>query len=91
MLIGVALLGLIILAVGGDLILPALVVVAVIALTGIACAIFRARPFEVFVFKLKDGNFAFEIIGAGPNAVRANQFASSVAEQIRKHQTSGSA
>jgi hypothetical protein len=36
------------------------------------------------MFKNKDGNYAFEIIGAGREARQVEQFASSVAEQIRK-------
>jgi hypothetical protein len=82
-LIGIAVLGVIILAFDGGLIWPALAVVTVIALSGVACVIFRARPLEVFVFKLKDGSYAFEIIGAGADAVRIRQFVSALAAQIR--------
>ncbi|MBI3852824.1 MAG: hypothetical protein HY298_21425 [Verrucomicrobia bacterium] len=83
-LIAIALLGAIILVFNSGLIWPALAVVGMIAFSGIACVIFRRRPLQVFVFKLKGGNYAFEVIGAGPEAVRVEQFVSSVAEQIGK-------
>jgi hypothetical protein len=83
-LIGIALLGLGILVFQGGLIMPALIVVGVTALLGIACVIIRPRPLRVFMFKQKDGNYAFEIIGAGRDAGLVEQFAASVAEQIRK-------
>lgn len=83
-LIGIALLGLVILAFDGGLVMPALVVLGVIAILGIACVIIRPRPLRVFMFKSKDGNHLFEIAGVGRDAARVEQFVSAVVEQIRK-------
>src|SRR5260370_4977042 len=83
-LIGVALLGIIVLAFDRNLVMPALVIVSVIALVGVAALIYRARPLRAFMFKNKAANYVFEIIGAGPDACQVDQFVSSVIEQIRK-------
>jgi hypothetical protein len=60
------------------------VIPIVIGTVGIAALAFRARPLKVFLFNYKSGNSAFEIIGAGPDADRVEEFVSSVAAQIRK-------
>jgi hypothetical protein len=83
-LAAIAVVGLIILALDGSLIMPAIIGVGIIALVGITCLIIRPRPLQVFMFKNRDGNYAFEIIGAGRDAARVEEFAVSVAERIRK-------
>jgi hypothetical protein len=83
-LIGLALVGFVILALGGDLVLPALEALGIIALIGLACVVGRAKRLRAFMFKNTGGIYAFEIVGAGQDAGRVEQFVSSVSQQIRK-------
>lgn len=83
-LLGIALIGLIVLTFTDGLMTPALVVVAVIAVVGVVAVAFRFRPLRVFIFKNKNADYAFEIIGAGPDATQVEEFVTLVAEQIRK-------
>jgi hypothetical protein len=83
-LLAVALVGVILLAFNGGLVLPALIVIALIALMGLVCVAIRPRPLRVCMFKSKTGDYAFEIIGAGPDAGRVEEFISSVTGQIQR-------
>jgi hypothetical protein len=89
-LISTALVGIIFLAFDGGLMWLASIVLGAIALVGIACVIFRLRPLRVFMFKFKDGSYAFEIVGAGKDSLHVEQFALTVAEQIGKARTGAS-
>jgi hypothetical protein len=80
----IALICFVILAFEGGLVLPALVIVGIMACVGLACVLFRARPLRVFIFKNRDGVYAFEIVGAGPDTDRVEQFALAVSEQIQR-------
>jgi len=82
--LALALISFVILAFEGGLVLPALVTVGAMALLGLICVIYRARPLRVFIFKNQDGVYAFEVIGAGPDTHRVEEFVSSVSQQIRR-------
>ncbi len=83
-LIAIALIGVILLAFNGGLMMPALIVVGIIAVMGVACVAIRPRPLRVCMFKNKTGDYAFEIIGAGPDAGHVEEFISSVTGQIQR-------
>ena len=85
-LLGIALIGFVILVFQRGLYMEALAVLGIVAFLGAVCLIIRPRPLQVFMFKQKDGNWAFEIIGAGRDAARVEEFVASVAEQIQKAQ-----
>ena len=84
MLIAIALVGVILVAFTGGLMLPPLMVIGVIAVMGVVCVMIRPRPLRVCMFKHKSGDYAFEIIGAGPDAGRVEEFISSVTGQIQR-------
>jgi hypothetical protein len=66
------------------LVLPAVLLFSAMGLVGIVSLIYRAKPLRVFMFKNRDGVYAFEIVGAGPDARGVEQFASAVSHQIQK-------
>jgi hypothetical protein len=66
------------------LVLPAVSVVGGIGFVGLVCLIFRVKPLRVFMFKNRDGVFVFEIVGAGRDAHRLDEFVSAVSQQIQK-------
>lgn len=69
------------------LVLPAVLLVSAMGLVGIVGVIYRAKPLRVFMFKNRDGVYAFEIVGAGPDARGVEQFAATVSQQIQKIQS----
>ncbi|MGA2686099.1 MAG: hypothetical protein ABSF51_13720 [Verrucomicrobiota bacterium] len=83
-LIIITLVGVVILGFNGGLMMMPLVVMGIIAVMGIACVLVRPRPLRVCMFKNKTGDYVFEIVGAGPDAGRVEQFISLVTQQVQR-------
>ena len=82
-MLGIAAAGFVILALDRGLVAPATMVIGAIALVGAICVALRPKLIDVFMFKNRNGELLFEVVGVGRDANRVDDFVSLLAAQIQ--------
>ena len=85
-MLAMAAIGFVVLALDRGLVRVSVAIVALIAAVGVVCIAIRPRPLRVFMFKNAHGEYLFEIVGAGPDVGRLEDFVRLISAERGKFQ-----